>query len=276
MDSNDSLTIKRHEIKEELGRGSLGIVYRAVETQAGQDVALRVLPRGLLLDPTLADYFTVLVEQVAQAQHPAIVPLIEWGNDRDQLFVAAKLMRGGTLRQRLAGQPFPLDTCVALINRIAAGLDAAHQKDVTHRNFHPANIMFDENGEPGITDFGLVAILRRGDATSTTVTIYGDTAYWSPEQALGMTLDGRSDIYSLGVILFEMLTGQLPYARQSSKVVMARNHVLELVPNILKVKPDLPPKCAEVINRAMAKKAAERAPTAGEVAALLADAACGA
>lgn len=273
MTDTELTHIGRYEIKSELGRGSIAVAYRGYDPASQREVAVKILPRGLLLDPTFAAFFNKTAERIASTNHPALVPLFEYGNDNDQLFLVYPLMPGGALHSRLSSGPLPPAQCAALIARIAPGIDAAHQKGVIHRSLYPKNILFDDQDLPCISDFGLVSLMMQSTETVTTSgAIYGDPAYWSPEQALGITLDNRTDIYSLGAMIFEMLTGQLPYERQKSPILMARSHVIELVPNILKTRPGLPAGCKTVIERAMAKKSAERAPTAGEVAAMLSDA----
>jgi serine/threonine protein kinase len=252
----ESTKFGRYEIKSEIGRGGMATVYHAWDPRFERDVALKVLPREMLHDPQFRVRFEREAKTIALLEHPAIVPVYDFGEEQGQPFFVMRYMTGGSLADRMKKGPLSLQECARLFERIAPGLDEAHSKGIIHRDLKPGNILFDQYGEPYVSDFGIAKI-----ATSTTnmtgSAIMGTPAYMSPEQAQGEGIDGRSDIYGLGVILFEMLTGRQPYQGDTPMSVVVK-HITEAVPNILAVKSDLPPAVETVIEQAMAKDRNDR------------------
>ncbi|MEW5985812.1 MAG: protein kinase [Chloroflexota bacterium] len=261
-------TIGRYVIERELGQGGMAVVYLARDPAVGRQVAVKVLPRQFTFDPAFRARFRREAEVIAALEHPAIVPVYDFGEDDGQPYLVMRYMPGGSLADRIRRGPMPLPEAVAILERLAPALDEAHRQGIVHRDLKPGNILFDQYDQPYLADFGIVK-LAEGQTTSLTATggIIGTPAYMSPEQARGnVELDGRSDVYSLGVILFEMLTGTVPY-HNDTPMGLAMMHVLEPVPRIRAVKPDLPVGCEGVIGRALAKERTERYPTAGALAA---------
>jgi serine/threonine protein kinase len=188
--------IGRYEIKDELGRGGMATVYRGFDPRFKRHVAVKVLPREFLHDPTLKSRFQREAETVAALEHTAIVPVYDFGEDDDQLFLVMRYMPGGSLARRLRDGPLTPAEAARILSRVASALDWAHSRGVVHRDVKPANLLFDANDEPYLSDFGIVKIVAR-DAGSFTVTggVVGTPAYMSPEQARGdKVIDGRSDI----------------------------------------------------------------------------------
>ena len=203
----------RYEIKAEIGRGGMATVYHAYDPRFEREVALKVLPREMLHDPQFRTRFEREAKTIAMLEHPAIVPVYDFGEEDGQPYFVMRYMTGGSLSDRMKHGPMTIQEVAHLFERLAPALDEAHAKGIIHRDLKPGNILFDQYGEPYISDFGIAKIA----ATQTNVTgsaIVGTPAYMSPEQAQGEGIDGRSDIYGLGVILFEMLTGQQPYHRR--------------------------------------------------------------
>ena len=256
--------VGRYELVEEIGKGGMATVFRAFDPRFKREVAVKVLDQGLLHDPSLKARFEREAQTIAALEHPAIVPVYDFGEEHGHLYLVMRLMLGGSLAGRIAQGPLPLADVLQILQRIGAALDRAHQKGVIHRDLKPGNIMFDEYGDAYLGDFG-IARLTESTVTLTGDNIIGTPAYMSPEQIHGdKALDSRSDIYALGVICFEMLTGQRPYMDSSPSRVMMR-HVMDPIPDIRQLKPDLPPRVEGVITHSMAKQPAERFATAAEL-----------
>jgi serine/threonine-protein kinase len=260
-------TIRQYELRTEIGRGSLGVVWRAFDPANQREVVIKLLPIGLTLDPTFDEYFRGLVRKIAGLSHPALAPIYDFGNADGQLYVVTRLLTGESYRSRLKNGPLPLAECGRIVERLASALDVVHAAGIVHGNIHPGNILFDDDNQPYFTDTNLGVVARR-DETSTGLPI-GSPAYFSPEQALGIRPDAPTDVYSFGTVIFEMLTGRPPYESKESPILVAHMHVTSPVPDILKIKPDLPPALGPVMARALAKKHDQRFASAGELAAAL-------
>ncbi|MCA9932740.1 MAG: serine/threonine protein kinase, partial [Anaerolineales bacterium] len=256
--------IGRYQLLAELGRGGMATVYRAYDPHFKREVALKVLPREFNHDPMFRARFQREAETIAALEHPAIVPVYDFGEDDGLPFLVMRLMAGDSLADRIAEGPLPVSEVARILARVGSALDRAHEAGVVHRDLKPGNILFDQYGEAYLADFG-IARLVESSATLTGSGIVGTPAYMSPEQIQGQEVDGRSDIYALGIILFEMLTGKRPYDADTPAMVLVKQ-MTEPTPRILDVKPDLPPTCEFVIARAMAKDVTERYARASEVA----------
>ena len=254
--------IGRYEIRREIGRGGMATVYLAYDPRFQRQVAIKVLPRQFTHDPRYLARFEQEAQLIAKLEHPAIVPVYDFGEHEDAPYLVMRYMAGGSLRERLQGEPLTLEQTSAIMERLAPALDKAHQVGIVHRDIKPANILFDEDGNLYLADFGLA---RLADA-SKSMTMVGTPAYMSPEQVKRTgKIDGRADIYALGVVLFELLTGKEPYpAEDNMQKMMA--HVLEPVPDLLEANPDLPISAQGIIDRTMAKDREERFRSARELA----------
>src|SRR5574341_190334 len=260
--------IDRYQIKSELGRGGMATVYRAWDPRFDRDVAVKVLPKAFTHDPLFRGRFEQEAKVIASLEHAAIVPVYDVGEEADQPYLVMRYMTGGSLSARLKEAPLSLGEAAHLLTRLAPALDHAHEKGIIHRDLKPANILFDRHGDPYIADFG-IAKISEASLAFTGSGIIGTPMYMSPEQARGeKNLDGRSDIYALGAILFEILTGKLPYEAETPMGIAMR-HITDPVPRILDVNPDLPPGVEAIISRAMAKDRNHRFSTAVEMANLL-------
>jgi serine/threonine-protein kinase len=246
----------RYEIKAEIGRGGMATVYHAYDPRFEREVALKVLPREMLHDPQFRTRFEREAKTIAMLEHPAIVPVYDFGEEDGQPYFVMRYMNGGSLTDRMKNGPLNIQEVAHLFGHLAPALDEAHAKGIIHRDLKPSNILFDQYGEPYISDFGIAKIAAT-QANMTGSAIVGTPAYMSPEQAQGESIDGRSDIYGLGVIIFELLTGKKPYQGDTPMSVVVK-HITEPVPHILDVKPDLPPAIEAVIEKAMAKDRNER------------------
>ncbi len=256
--------IGRYEIKAELGRGGMATVYRANDPRFEREVAVKVLPREMLHDPNFRTRFEREAKTIAMLEHPAIVPVYDFGEEDGQPYFVMRYMTGGSLSERLKSGPLTVKEAARIFARLAPALDSAHAKGIIHRDLKPGNILFDQYGEPYISDFG-IAKLTEAQASVTGSAIVGTPAYMSPEQAQGEGVDGRSDIYGLGVILFEALTGQPPFSGDTPMSVVVK-HITDPVPHILDLKPDLPTGVEKIVEKALAKDKKERFATTQHLA----------
>ncbi len=258
--------IGRYEIKSELGRGGMATVYRAYDPRFEREVALKVLPREFMHDGSFRIRFEREAKTIASLEHPAIVPVYDVGEDDGQPYFVMRLMPGGSLSDVISKGPIALKEAARIMNRLGPALDEAHAKGIIHRDLKPGNILFDRSNEPYISDFGIAKIAQsQGSSTVTGGAIIGTPAYMSPEQAQGDPLDGRSDIYAMGVILYEMLAGAQPYQATTPMAVVVK-HITDPIPHILDWNPSLPAGIEAIIEKAMAKNPDQRFSTAGEMA----------
>ena len=263
--------ISRYIIKKELGRGGMATVYQAYDPNFERDVAIKVLPQAFLHDPQFRMRFEREAKMVAGLEHPAIVPVYDFGEQDGQPFIVMRMMSGGDLGSRLQNGPLSLEEAAKVTQRLGDALEAAHRKGIIHRDLKPGNILFDQYGNAFLSDFG-IARIAHGSHTLTGDNIIGTPAYMSPEQIQGeKDLDGRSDLYSLGIIFYQMLIGNTPYqATTPAKVMMM--HILEPVPHLVDARPELPPTLELWLEKVLAKDPDDRFATAADMVAALADA----
>lgn len=243
--------IGRYIVKSELGRGGMATVYRASDPSVDREVAIKVLPREMLHDPQFRSRFDREIKMVATLEHPSIVPIYDVGDEDGQPYFVMRYMNGGSLSDAIEKGKFSVQDTARIIDKISRGLAYSHRKGIVHRDLKPDNILFDDNGDPFISDFG-VAKLTESSGGLTGSGVIGTPAYMSPEQAQGSEIDGRSDVYGLGVIIYQMLSGQQPYSADTPMGVVVK-HITEPVPEILHVQPSLPQDVDQVIKTAMAK-----------------------
>jgi len=258
--------IGRYEIRKLLGRGGQASVYLAYDPVMQREVAIKVLPAALAEDEQARERFEREAHTIASLEHPAIVPVYDFGAFEDGLYIVMRLMKGGTLSDRLKQGPLNPEAIARILRNVASALDAAHARGIVHRDIKPANILFDEYGTAYLSDFG-IARLNNAGASLTGSMIVGTPYYMSPEQISGeKALDGRSDVYALGALLFQMLTGHVPYEGETPAQAILK-HLQEPVPKLAEYRPDLPEVYQKIIDRAMAKDREQRYPTAGALAA---------
>jgi len=255
-----------YEILEEIGRGGMAVVYKARQISMNRIVALKVLPRQFIHDKTFRARFEREVSIVAKLEHRAIVPVHDYGEIDELPFIVMRYMDSGSVDDRLIQGPLPPQVVERIVLQIADGLDYAHSKGVLHRDLKPSNILLDEAGDAYLTDFGIAHLT--GSSQITTEGVVGTPAYMSPEQAQGLRLDGRSDVYGLAVVTFEMLAGRRPYESETPYGI-AVMHVTAPVPSAREINPILAPTIDHVLQRGMAKNRAERYQTAHEFATAL-------
>jgi Protein kinase domain len=257
--------IGRYEIKSELGRGGMATVYHGWDPLFEREVAVKVLPRELLhSDPQFKLRFEREAKIIASLEHPSIVPVYDVGEDDGQPYFVMRYMNGGSLSERIKAKVMTVDEAVKILAQLAPGMDEAHSKGIIHRDLKPSNILFDNKSIPYISDFGIAKLSQAQSGSMTGSAIIGTPAYMAPEQAQGTGVDGRTDIYAVGIILFEMLTGKQPYEADTPMAV-AFKHITDPVPDILASNPNLPGDVGDVIQTAMAKDKEERFATAADL-----------
>jgi serine/threonine protein kinase len=245
--------VGRYTLIERLGAGGMSTVWRARETDGEHHaVAVKILPVHLAASDTLRQRFLGEAKMAARLRHPHILPVYDFGEDDGMPFIVMKLAEGGTLDDFIHEQFLPLPAVARVLAQVAAGLDHAHQQGVIHRDIKPENILFDSKGSAYLADFGIARLHESGEHITGTGGFIGTAAYASPEQCRGEEITPVSDIYSLGVVLYEMLTGVLPYQGPTPLAIM-HQHISEPVPNPLKERSDLPLGIAEVMRKALAK-----------------------
>lgn len=257
-------TIGQYEIVGVLGRGSTSTVYQAFQPALGRYVAVKVLlPR---LDPAFAARFEREAQAIGRLQHPNILPIYDYGIEDGQPYVVLQYVENGTtLADLLTGRPIEASAALRLIGHVLAGLDYAHARGVVHRDIKPSNIMMPAPTWPLLADFGIAKLLHDSRQITPPGQTVGTAIYMAPERAAGKPADARSDLYAVGVILYEMVTGRVPFTSHSPMAVL-RQHMQDPPPSPRSLNPDLPEPVELVLDRALQKSPDDRYQTADEMA----------
>ncbi|MFZ1398602.1 MAG: serine/threonine-protein kinase [Candidatus Promineifilaceae bacterium] len=251
--------IGRYKIIEEIARGGMAAVFLAEDPLIRRKVAVKVLSNRLLEDdPNYYDRFQQEAETIAALEHSAVIPIYDFGHQGDLSYIVMRYMPGGTLEDRLQNGALPLEEVGFVMERVGSALAEAHEKGILHRDIKPANILFNGRSEPFLSDFGTAKNLAAAKGITGTGVMIGTVEYMSPEQIQGAKeMDGRTDIYALGIVLFFMLTGHLPFKGDSIvSIVMA--HLSSPVPSVQEAIPTLKPPWDDILYKALAKKPEDR------------------
>ena len=266
--------LRQYQIVEPLGAGSMGVVYRALDTRLGRHVAIKMLPEHLSADPEARERFEREARAIAALSHSGIVTIYEFTRAEDTLFAVMELLEGETLRSRLLQGPLPWRAAVEIATSVADGLAAAHGKDVIHRDLKPENIFLPVGQGPKILDFGLArrpAIVPDTEKDAATFLgtvpgiVLGTIGYMSPEQVQGLPADARSDLFALGCVLYEMLTARRPFAGRTPQEIMAAT-LRDPTPRLPALHPPAPAELGRVIEHCLAKAPERRFSSARDVA----------
>ncbi|MBN2266646.1 MAG: protein kinase [Candidatus Aminicenantes bacterium] len=258
-----TLIAGKYRIVEEVGAGGMGVVYKAEDLKLKRPVALKFLPPHLMDAPELKERFLVEAQAAAALNHPNICVIHEVGESEGRSYIAMEYVEGETLRDRVRKGPLEPGEAVGLVDQVAAGLGEAHGKGIIHRDVKSANIMVTAKGRAKVMDFGL-AKLRGGSSLTMSQTTVGTVAYMSPEQARGEKLDQRTDIWSLGVVLYELLAGKLPFHGDHDQTLIYS--ILQKEPeSLVKVRPSVAPELEHIVFQALTKKASDRYRTMEEL-----------
>ena len=255
--------IGRYEIESELTTGGMGVIILAKDPYIQRQVAVKVLMYSRTLEDVYREFFQNEAEIIAALEHPCIVPIYDFGWHGQQPYIVMRYMSGGSLQDKINTGELKMTEMAHILKRVSEALDAAHAKGIIHRDIKPSNILFDSTGEAFLSDFGIATSKSFKDDEGEW--LVGTPAYMSPEQVQGKQVDGRSDIYALGVTLYRLLAGQLPFSG-SSTTALINAHVELPVPDIRTIKGNLPAVWQEVVAKAMAKDPNDRYPTASDFA----------
>src|SRR5512138_1626920 len=254
-----------YRIISQIGRGGMANVYKAYQPSVDRYVAIKVLPTQLAESKEFATRFHQEARIIAMLEHPHILPVFDYGESDGIAYFVMRYLDAGTLKDKMeSGRPLPLNDIDRIFTQLAEALSYAHSHGVVHRDLKPANALIDSFGNVFLTDFGIAKLLESASPRLTqTDAVMGTPAYISPEQAQGQTVDQRSDIYSLGIILYEMVTGSVPFIADTPLAVLFK-HITDPLPLPSKVKPDVPESIEKVILKALAKNPQDRFATASE------------
>src|SRR5215204_4784318 len=253
-----------YRIINQIGQGGMATVYKAYQASMDRNVAVKVLPGQLAESAEFMQRFQQEARIIARLEHPHILPVFDYGENDGIPYFVMRYLEAGSLKDKMALGPLTLAEIDRVFTQLADALGYAHARGIVHRDLKPANALVDSDGNLFLTDFGIAKLLESASPRLTqTDAIMGTPAYISPEQAQAQKVDQRSDIYSLGIILYEMVTGQVPFTADTPLAIILK-HISDPMPLPSLLKPDIPPSIERVILKALAKEPGDRFATAAE------------
>jgi len=255
-----------YELLEELGSGGMASVYLGRQESMGRFVAIKVIHKAISIDTVAVERFQREAQVIARLEHPHILPVYDYDGTHNPPYIVMRYMPTGTLKDIMVKARLPLEEIVHIYSQLAPALDYAHRQGIIHRDIKPANIMVDGDGNVFLTDFGIARITSEaGESLTGTGMAVGTPGYMAPEQTMGTEVDGRVDIYALGVMLFELVTGRAPYVADTPMAVLLQ-HINNPIPSARELDPTIPPELDAVIQKALAKDPSDRYQSGNELA----------
>ena len=251
----------KYQVTEQLGQGGMATVYKAYQPEIDRYVAVKVLPQALAADAQFVKRFRLEARTIARLQHPHILPLYDYGDENGILYLIMAYAEGGSLADRIRNGAIPLPEIEHIFDEVSSALDYAHRQNVIHRDIKPDNILIDHEGHSLLSDFGIVKLLENSAGATATLTesggIIGTPAYMSPEQAQGLPLGPQSDIYSFGIVIYEMIVGAQPFSAETPMQI-AIKHITTPVPPVIDSRSNLPVALDAVMQHALTKDPEQR------------------
>jgi hypothetical protein len=266
-------TLGQYRIVEQIGLGGMATVYKAYQPALDRYVAIKILPAYYAHEPGFAERFTREARAVAKLTHPHVLPIYDFGQEDGLSYIVMQYVDAGTLKNMM-GQPIELMTVADIIQQLAGALDYAHEQGIIHRDVKPSNVLMDRGRWVLLSDFGLAKMVEGSVQLTGSGVGVGTPAYMAPEQGQGLKVDQRADIYSLGIILYEMVTGRVPFEAETPMAIVIK-HITESLPLPRALNSDLPESVEQIIMKALAKSPEDRYETAGKMAAALRKAVAG-
>ncbi|MCL4253523.1 MAG: serine/threonine protein kinase, partial [Anaerolineae bacterium] len=255
---SDKLVFGQYEILEKIGIGGMATVYKAHQRKLDRSVAVKIMHQTIAQDENFLARFEREARIIAKLDHPYIVPIYDYDTYENQPYLVMKYVDGQTLKALLRQGPVQPKEVLRIVERVGSALQYAHEHGILHRDIKPSNIMLDNRGEVYLMDFGLARITQSGESTMSADVMLGTPHYISPEQAQGnKDLDSRTDVYSLGVVLYELVTGRVPFMGDTSYAIV-HAQITERPPSPREINPNIPPSVEAVLLRALAKNRDDR------------------
>ena len=272
MQQHIGKTIGVYQVVEQVGRGGMATVFKAYQPSMDRYVAIKILPSHFTQDESFVGRFTQEARTLARLEHPHILPVHDYGEQEGTTYLVMRYVEAGTLKDLVTRDgPMELKEAARVLGQVGGALDYAHSQDVIHRDIKPSNVLVDERGNTFLTDFGIAKLVAETAQFTASGAVIGTPAYMSPEQGMGQPVDYRCDIYSLGVVLYELITGRVPYEAETPLAVLLK-HVNDPLPLPRQIRPDLPEAVERVILKAMAKAPDDRFQSAQQMIDTLAEA----
>jgi serine/threonine protein kinase len=252
-----------YQVVAPLGEGGMASVYRAYQPSMEREVAIKILPRQYSQSPEYLARFKQEARLLARLQHPHVLPVFDFGESDGYTYITMPLVAGGTLKDLMTSKPMPIERAATIVSQVGDALDYAHASGLVHRDIKPSNVLIDERGNALLMDFGIARMVEATTRLTQVGGVVGTPIYMSPEQSAGKSIDTRSDIYSLGIVLFELLTGHVPYNAETPLAVMFK-HVNDPLPMPRSLNAALSDALEKVLLKALAKQPGDRFQTMSE------------